>query len=209
VDSAYFRPAGVEPEPDTLVFTGVMKYLPNSDGIRWFLAEVLPLVRESVPGVRLLVVGADPPPDLRRMASGGVTLTGRVGDVRPYVDRAAVSIVPLRMGGGTRLKIVEAFAMKKPVVSTTVGAEGIDVADGESILLADEPRAFADAVVRLLRDGRLREKLVRNAYALMMDRYEWSVIGGILEEGYAAALGTRDRAGRRERQSADLRGGGE
>lgn len=193
VDSDYFAPSGGPEEPDSIVFTGMMKYLPNHDGIGWFLDEILPLVRAGVPGVRLTVVGADPPAHLAARAGAGVTITGRVEDVRPWVDRAAVSIVPLRMGGGTRLKICEAFSMRKPVVSTTIGAEGIEAVHGESIMIADEPRAFADAIVRLLRDARLRRAVAGNGYELMRTRYEWSVVGGHLEEAYRDALARRGR----------------
>ncbi len=139
VDASYFRPSPVAPDPETIVFTGMMKYLPNSDGMFYFLESIFPLILAKVPGAKVLIVGAEPPAALRAKESSSVVITDRVEDVRPWVDRAAVSVVPLRMGGGTRLKIVESFAMNKPVVSTSIGAEGIDAVHGESIMIADEP----------------------------------------------------------------------
>ncbi len=192
VDSGYFSPDGSPGEPCTLVFTGVMKYLPNSDGMRWFLGEIFPLIVKDVPDVKLLVVGSNPPAGLTQYAAHNITFTGRVEDVRPYVNRATISIVPLRLGGGTRLKILESFSMGKPVVSTTIGAEGIEAVHGESIMIADDPRAFADTVVTLLRDEQLRRKLSRNGHETMMEKYEWSVIGSILDRAYAGA-GKRGR----------------
>jgi glycosyltransferase involved in cell wall biosynthesis len=194
VDASYFRPSPVAPDADTIVFTGMMKYLPNSDGMLYFLESIFPLILAKVPGAKVLIVGAEPPASLRAKESSSVIITDRVEDVRPWVDRAAVSIVPLRMGGGTRLKIVESFAMKKPVVSTAIGAEGIDAVDGESIMIADEPAAFADAVVRLLQDAGLRAKLAASGHELMLRKYEWSVIGLGLERAYAGAFAARKTA---------------
>jgi glycosyltransferase involved in cell wall biosynthesis len=129
-----------------------------------------------VPQVKLYVVGNNPPKELRRRASERVVVTGFVEDVRPYVWNAAVYVVPLYMGGGTRLKVLEAMAMKKPVVATRVGCEGIDVRNRESILIEDEPRAFAEAVIELLHNAALRKSIAEYAYELTMSRYEWSVI---------------------------------
>ena len=109
---------------------------------------------------------------------------GYVEDVRPYVYRSSVFVVPLRMGGGTRLKVLEAMSMKKPIVSTSIGCEGINVRHDESILIADEPEAFAAATIKLLRDAALRERLVEKGYALMKSEYEWEVIGKGVEEIY-------------------------
>ncbi len=137
----------------SLIFTGSMDWLPNEDAMLFFCREILPLIRAEEPDVTLSIVGRAPTPAVRRLASEqGVQVSGRVDDVRPYMREAAVYVVPLRIGGGTRLKIFEAMAMGKAVVSTTVGAEGLPVVGGEHLLLADEPRGFARAVVRLLRD---------------------------------------------------------
>jgi glycosyltransferase involved in cell wall biosynthesis len=183
VDTDYFRPSGTPARATELVFTGSMDWLPNQDAMRYFCRHVLPLVRANEPGARLTIVGRSPTPAVLSLAKeAGVRVTGRVDDVRPYMDDAAVYIVPLRIGGGTRLKIFEAMAMGKAVVSTTVGAEGLPVADGEHLLIADEPQSFADAVVRVIRDRGQRERLGSAARALVLERYDWSAVAGALED---------------------------
>lgn len=194
VDTSYFRAGGEAAEPHTLVFTGAMNYFPNADGMLYFLREIFPLVRRQIPDARVSIVGGGPPRQLSAMASPEVTVTGYVPDVRPYVARAGVYVVPLRMGGGTRLKVLEAMAMEKPVVTTRVGCEGIRVEDRASVLLADAPEQFASAVVELMRDADLRRKLVRNGRELVNAEYEWSVIGDRLNSVYASLGGAR-RAG--------------
>jgi glycosyltransferase involved in cell wall biosynthesis len=188
VDTSYFTPSATMPEQWSLVFTAAMTYSPNADGIMYFLDEIFPAIQRQIPAAKIYVVGTGPPMRLRRRASESVIVTGSVGDVRPYVWRSSVFVVPLRVGSGTRLKVLEAMSMKKPVVSTTIGAEGIDVADGESVLIADTPQAFADAVVGLLRDSAMREKLIRNGSDLVNLKYDWSVIGRRAEEIYASVL---------------------
>lgn len=153
VDTEYFRPSGREArQPRELVFTGSMDWMPNEDAMLHFVAETLPLLRGRVPDVTLTIVGRNPPPRIRALATAdaSIRVTGSVPDVRPYLERAAVFIVPIRVGGGTRLKIFEAMAMELPVVSTTIGAEGLPVRDGEEVRLADSPAAFAAAVAELL-----------------------------------------------------------
>jgi glycosyltransferase involved in cell wall biosynthesis len=192
MDGEYFSPrADVEVEPHSIVFTGMMAYVPNHDGIGWFLDEVLPLVEAKVPQVKLYVVGKNPPEAISKRASERVVVTGTVPDVRPYVWRSSVYVVPLRMGGGTRLKVAEALAMKKPMVSTRIGCEGIDLKDGESVLMADSPQDFADAVVRLLGDVRLRKVLAENGHKVAQQKYDWNVIGETLEEIYRRNAGRR------------------
>jgi len=185
MDGDYFAPrADVQPEEHTLVFTGMMAYVPNHDGITWFLDEVLPLIARKVPKVKLYVVGKNPPEAITRRASESVVVTGTVPDVRPYVWRSSVYVVPLRMGGGTRLKVAEALSMQKPMVTTRIGCEGIDLKDGESALMADAPQQFADAVVRLLGDAALRRRLAENGATVARQKYDWNVIGQTLEEIY-------------------------
>jgi sugar transferase (PEP-CTERM/EpsH1 system associated) len=155
VDTEYFRPAGrAAQEPRDIVFTGAMDWMPNEDGIRWFAGEVLPLIQQRMPDVTLTVVGRNPPPAIRSLAErdSRVRVTGTVPDVRPYLERAAVVIVPLRVGGGTRLKIYEALAMERPLVSTTIGSEGLPLEDGIHARIADGTAGFADAVLGLLAD---------------------------------------------------------
>ena len=186
VDTDYFTPAAPVPSgPQTnrsLVFTGSMDWLPNEDAMVFFCREVLPLIQREEPDVTLSIVGRAPTPTVTALAKQpGVSVSGRVDDVRPYVRDAAVYIVPLRIGGGTRLKIFEAMAMAKAIVSTSVGAEGLPVTNGEHVWLADEPQAFASAVVTLLRDMDLRQRLEEAARALVLERYDWSAVAGQLE----------------------------
>jgi glycosyltransferase involved in cell wall biosynthesis len=188
VDTSYFVPSSAMPEQWSLVFTAAMTYSPNVDGIMYFLDEIFPTIQSQIPAVKIYIVGTGPPTRLQKRASESVIVTGSVADVRPYVWRSSVFVVPLRVGSGTRLKVLEAMSMKKPVVSTTIGSEGIDVTDGESVLIADTPQTFADAVMRLLRDAALREKLTRNGFDLVKSKYDWSVIGRRAEEIYASLL---------------------
>lgn len=191
VDVDAFRPARLPLEPMTLLFFGAMDYYPNTDGILYFLREVMPQVKQRFPSVKLHIVGQAPPESVSRWASDDVIVTGFVDDVRPYLERASAVIAPLRIGGGTRLKIVEAMAMGKAIVSTTIGAEGIDVADGENVLLADTPEAFAGQVGRLLDDPQFARRLGNAARHLAETRYTWKVSVGVLEAFYRELLGTR------------------
>ena len=175
VDVDYFLP-GAEPEqPNTLVFTGSMDWMPNEDAVVYFAEAILPHIRREVPDVRLWVVGRSPTRRLRELAAQerAVQVLGRVEDIRPYVLRSPVYVVPIRIGGGTRIKIFEAMAMGKAVVSTSIGAEGLPVSRNDNIVLVDEPEEFARQVVRLLRDGEAREKLGSAARALVEQRFSW------------------------------------
>jgi sugar transferase (PEP-CTERM/EpsH1 system associated) len=189
VDTGYFALASNGGGPH-LVFTGSMDWLPNEDGMLHFCRDILPLIRQAEPNVTLSIVGRDPTPAVRQLArTSGVEVTGRVEDVRPYVARGTVYVVPLRIGGGTRLKIFEAMSMGKAVVSTTVGAEGLPVTSDHDIVIADDPPAFAEAVVRLLRDGQQRQQLERAARQLVVGRYDWSAVAGELEVALVRAAG--------------------
>ncbi len=199
VDATFFAPEGEASPPGSraLVFTGSMDWLPNEDAMVFFCREILPLIRAEEPSVTLSIVGRAPTPTVRRLAGdAGVLVTGSVDDVRPYVREAAVYVVPLRIGGGTRLKIFEAMGMAKAVVSTAVGAEGLPVTHGEHLLLAEEPRAFARAVVRLLRDLGRRRSIEQAARALVVERYDWSAVATYLENALSetALLREGDRA---------------
>ena len=183
VDTDYFRPSGAEEVPNSLVFTGAMDWTPNEDAILYFLDSVFPLIRSKIPDVNFKVVGRRPSEKLRSVAAGipGVSVTGRVEDVRPYVKEAAVYVVPLRVGSGTRLKIFEAMAMGKAIVSTTVGAEGLPVRDGVNLLLGDTAQALADRVVSLLGDPVQRKNLGLTARRLVEERYSWSSVAAEFE----------------------------
>jgi glycosyltransferase involved in cell wall biosynthesis len=178
VDLDFFQPAAGEEQPNTLVFTGSMDYMPNEDGICYFIEQILPRVQSQIPNVALQVVGRRPSPRLLKLAAmtPGVKVTGGVEDIRPYVQRGSVYVVPLRVGSGTRLKIFEAMAMGKAVISTSVGAEGLPVRSEQDILIADTPEAFANAVVRLLGDHKLRGDLGRAARELVVQKDGWASV---------------------------------
>jgi glycosyltransferase involved in cell wall biosynthesis len=194
VDTTYFAPAvpTTPVKPAHLVFTGSMDWLPNEDGMLFFVREILPLIRQAEPGTTLSIIGRAPTPAIKRLAEdAGIEVTGRVDDVRPHIAAGSVYVVPLRIGGGTRLKIFEAMAMAKAVVSTTVGAEGLPVTTGENVVIADEPAAFARAVVNLIRDPEQRRRLELEARRVVVERYDWSAVAGDFEE----ALGRLCRIG--------------
>lgn len=182
---AYARPADW-PAGRDIVFTGVMRHQPNSDAARWYLDAIHPLVRQRLPDARVVFAGADPPDWLRDRASGHVVVTGRVDDIRPWLWSAGVAIVPLRSGGGTRLKIFEALAAGAPVVSTTTGAEGIDGIDGAAIL-ADDPESFSDAVIAVLGDGARANVMRENGRGLVAE-YDWGTIGRRLAAAHDEAI---------------------
>lgn len=169
----HFAPATSPVSPGNIVFTGLMTYRPNADGVSYFIREILPLIRASYPKATFTAVGWGLPDDVRQLLGGVVTHTGRVDDVRPYMAGASVVVVPLRIGSGTRLKVLEALAMAKGVVSTSVGCEGLDVDHGEHLLVADDPVAFAASVVRLLESPAEAAALGRRGRTLVEDRYGW------------------------------------
>lgn len=179
VDVDFFRSAShAQPlagRANNLVFTGSMDWLPNEDAIKFFVAEILPRVRAEVPDVTLTVVGRNPFSGLVEMSKQdkSIIVTGRVEDVRPFMDAAAAYIVPLRIGGGTRLKIYEALAMNLPMVSTTVGAEGLPLSDERELCIADTPEDFARSVVRLLKDRNYARELGERAARRVREEFGW------------------------------------
>jgi sugar transferase (PEP-CTERM/EpsH1 system associated) len=186
VDVDYFQPMPVEETRNSLVFTGSMDWLPNEDAILYFADAILPLIKQQCPEVCLEVVGRGPSRKLQALAETGksIRLTGWVDDIRPFVARGSICIVPLRIGGGTRLKIFEAMAMGKAVVSTSVGAEGLPVQSGENILLADTSNDFADSVISLLRDSTKRKQLGTSARTMVQEKYSWPKVA----ESFARTL---------------------
>jgi polysaccharide biosynthesis protein PslH len=190
VDTGYFDPMPGMERRGHLVFTGSMDWLPNEDGMLYFVRDILPRIREMEPGVTLSIIGRSPTPAVRRLAEqSGIEVTGRVDDVRPHVAAGQVYIVPLRIGGGTRLKIFEAMSMAKAVVSTTVGAEGLPVTAGRDIVIADEPTRFANAVVHLIRDPEARRRFEQAGRRLVVERYDWSAVAQDFERALAVASG--------------------
>jgi sugar transferase (PEP-CTERM/EpsH1 system associated) len=187
VDTNYFAPRPATPGASKrIVFTGSMDWLPNADGVLFFCREILPLIQQAEPDAIFTIVGRSPTPAVRRLSEeNGIEVTGRVEDVRPYLQNAAVYVVPLRIGGGTRLKIFEAMAAGRAVVSTTIGAEGLPTENGRHLMLADTPREFADAVITLLRDPSTRSSLEGQGRALVTERYDWSAAAAHLEAAIA------------------------
>lgn len=178
VDCAHHRPGLADVRPNTLIYNGALTYSANYDAMQYFLAEIYPRIRQALPQVTLRITGSTKGVDLSGLQlDESVHLTGYVEDIRLPVAGSAVCVVPLRQGGGTRLKILEAMALGTPVVATSKGAEGLDVADGEHLLIADDPAAFAEAVLRVLRDPALRKRLALNARGLVESRYDWETIG--------------------------------
>jgi polysaccharide biosynthesis protein PslH len=197
VDTSYFTPVADPPSRAHMVFTGSMDWLPNEDGMTYFCREILPRIRQSEPDATVSIIGRAPTPAVKKLAEiPGVEVTGRVDDVRPHIARGSVYIVPLRIGGGTRLKIFEAMSMAKAVVSTTVGAEGLPVTSGRDIDIADEPSRFAHAVVHLMRDTEARRGIEQAARRLVVEKYDWSAVANDFEDALlrAAGLATRERA---------------
>jgi glycosyltransferase involved in cell wall biosynthesis len=178
VDLEYFTPPAHRNRKASMVFVGAMDWTPNVDGVQWFVTEVLPRIHMRRPDCELIVAGRRPDPAIHRLARThpGVLVTGTVPDVRPYLWEAAVSIVPLRIGGGTRLKIFEAMAAKVPVVSTTIGAEGLDVRGGETIRIADTPQDFAEQCLELLDQPAAARSIASAAWELVSSCYSWEVV---------------------------------
>ncbi len=176
--------ASVATSPDTarrdVLFMGRMDYHANVDAALYFVDKIWPLIHARRPELRLVIVGAHPAKPILSVRRQGIIVTGTVDDVRPYYHSALTSVVPLRVGGGTRLKVLEAMAAGTPVVSTTLGAEGLAVTDGKDILIADAPQAFADAVVSLQAGNPDWQQLAANARRIVQGKYDWSVVGEIL-----------------------------
>ena len=183
VDLDYFRLRNTPEKAHTLVFTGSMDWAANEDAILYFCSKILPRIRKQIPDARLSVVGRNPTRRILALKAKDalVDVTGTVEDIRRYVHEAAVYVVPLRIGGGTRIKIFEAMALAKPVVSTTIGAQGLPVRHGENVLLADAPETFAEQAVRLLRDRSERQRLGRAGRSLVESRYNWAAAADVVE----------------------------
>jgi polysaccharide biosynthesis protein PslH len=188
VDTEYFQPLQSPEQPDTMAFTGSMDWMPNEDGVAYFVEKILPLIRLEIPEAAFWAVGRRPPRRLQALASDSVVVTGAVEDIRPYLAKAALCVVPLRSGSGTRIKIFEAMAMGKAVVSTSMGAEGLPVRHGENIILADDPADFARQVVDLLHDPPRRRQLGHAARQLVEESYGWPAVAAYFDNIMQAAL---------------------
>ena len=191
VDVTHYQPDFTSEASAHLIYIGSMDWYPNEDAVAFFADEVLPQIREKVPDVQFSIVGGNPSARVQRLTErAGVIVTGRVPEIKPYFAEATVFVVPLRIGSGTRLKILEALAMGKAIVSTSVGAEGLDLKDGEEIFIADEPTPFADAVTRLLTDPSLRRRIGENGRARVEQDYDWRSIGEKLHNLYESLIKT-------------------
>jgi len=188
VDTAYYE-KNQSATKDRVVFVGSMDYHANIDGAKDFARNAWPAIRESKPELRFTIVGRNPPPDLKALSSiPGIEITGSVDDVRPFYREAVCAVVPLNLGGGSRLKILEAMAAGVPVVSTKLGAEGLDVSAGANILFADSPAQFVEAIARVMDDSDLCTRLVEDGRALVRSRYDWSMLGTKLIDRYQRLL---------------------
>lgn len=196
VDTQALDPLPWDEAGPAVLFVGSMRYPPCEDAALYLVAEILPRLRARIPEVQAWIVGADPPPRVRRLAGDGVHVTGRVEDLRPYYSRCAASVVPLRIGGGTRIKILEAMALGRPVVSTTVGCEGLRATDGRHLVVADDPDRFAEATARVLSDRALGQQLAANARGLVRSVYDWEPIA---REYLRICEGVLDGVGRGQR----------
>ncbi len=178
VDTDFFTPSDTTPLPHRLAFTGSMDWRPNQDAAEFFASEILPLLKKSIPDIEAYFIGRNPPPHIKELNKiDGITITGMVDDVRTYIADGSLYIVPLRIGGGSRLKILEAMGMKKPIISTSVGAEGLEVTDLHDILIADTPQEFCDTILKALKDKALCDKIAKNGFSLVHEKYKWSSIG--------------------------------
>lgn len=170
-------------DPYSLIYTGALTYDANLDAMRYFVHEILPLVRAQEPRVQLRITGRAEQVAINEISvDNAVSFTGYVEDVRPYIQESAICIVPLRIGGGTRLKILEAMKLGTPVVSTSKGAEGLEIRDNEHLLIADSPDLFAEAIIRLLHDRSLRRQLAETARQRICELYDWQGIGEKLNQ---------------------------
>jgi glycosyltransferase involved in cell wall biosynthesis len=193
IDPAEFANPGAPPSPGAIVFSGLMSYYPNQQAVRWFLDEVFPLIVARFPSARFIIAGADPPAWLTARATSSVEVTGRVSDIRPYLERASVVVAPLLIGGGTRVKILQAQAMGKPVVSTSLGAEGLGLRHDDSVLLADDPKSFATCVVDLLSDSRLATRIAVHGTTHVQRHFDWHHIGETLNHVLQTQIGLTPR----------------
>jgi len=189
VDTKYFYPCPVKRVSPTIVFTGVMDYPPNIDAAMWFCNEILPILQREVPNICFKIVGSKPTGKILELGKRqGVHVTGEVADIRPYVAESLAVVVPLRSGGGTRLKILQAMAMGCPVISTGLGAEGLEVTAGETILIANDAEQFVNYVLLLMKSPEVADRLGKAGRQLVTEKYDWEICLRRLENLYERLL---------------------
>jgi len=187
VDTQVFLPLPASTETSkNLIYVGNMSYRPNVDAVKWFCNEILPLIHQKLPEVEMWIVGNKPLPEVHELANDLIHVTGRVEDVQPYYEKSTVCVIPLRAGGGTRLKILESMSLGRAVVSTSIGCEGISITDGENILLADDAQSFASQTIALLQDKQKRESIAQIARQFVIDHYDWDAITDSLLQAFEA-----------------------
>ncbi len=184
VDTGYFVPSIHEPNEPVLAFVGNFEYAPNLDAALRLAREIFPFVQKRVPGARLLLIGRAPPPALRALAGPSIEVTGQVQDVRPYLDRALIFVSALQMGAGLKNKLLEALAMQKPVIATQLSCDGIAVTHEKHVLIAESADDIGRAVIRLMKDGNLRQRIARAGRELVEERYTWRVVAEQYESLY-------------------------
>jgi len=184
------KPVPRRPDAKNILSVGSMFYPPNVDGTLWFVEAVYPRIKLGLPDAHLCLVGNRPAPDIRRLAQKdpGIEVTGYVPDLQPYLERSAVLIAPLRFGSGMRVKILDALTWGMPIVSTSLGCQGIAATSGENILIADEADDFADKVVQVIRNRELADHLATNGRRLIEEQYDWQTVYQKLDEVYAGLL---------------------
>jgi glycosyltransferase involved in cell wall biosynthesis len=178
VDTDFFSP-GKEPEkPDSVLFLGAMDWMPNIDAVHYFTREIYPFIKREIPGIRFYIVGRNPDDSIRKLGQddSSIVVTGTVPDTRPFITASSCTVVPIRIGGGTRLKIYELMSMGKPVVSTSIGAEGLNYVDGENILIEDDGREYAQCVIKLLRESEYRARIGSNAREYVRANCSWDAV---------------------------------
>lgn len=185
VDLDYFNFREKESDEPCIVFTGSLAWEPNVDAVLWYYKFILPFVKDVIPDVRFLVVGQNPPPEILALTRDkSITITGYVPDIRPFLAKGTVFAVPLRIGGGTRLKILQAFASGIPVLSTSIGAEGIEATPDKDIIIKDDIEGLIQSTISLLQDGGLRKRISQSARLLVETNYDWVLIRQIVADLY-------------------------
>ncbi len=199
VDCPFYSSISPDPSEKAIVFVGSMDYHANISGIEYFASEVYPLIRNKCPELTVYVVGKNPPEHIKHLSDERFIVTGGVPNVRPYLEKGLLTIVPLLVGGGTRLKILESMAAGRAVVSTSLGAEGIEISHGENILIADSAEDFATEVLKLVSNPQVRNELRDRAMDFVESKYDWSIIGEILQDFAGCLCGNcKDSAARGE-----------